>query len=88
VPAGHPAVRAGIAAHRAALGDDPLVSRWTFSTNGVAIKGLHDVPCVGFGPGEERFAHACNERVPAADVVKACAFYAAFPRAYLETDKR
>jgi putative selenium metabolism hydrolase len=88
VPEEHAAVRAGVAAHLAALGAEPTVSRWTFSTNGVAIKGLHDVPCVGFGPGEERLAHARDEYVPVDDVVKACAFYAAFPAAYLHTEPR
>ncbi|MBU0743561.1 YgeY family selenium metabolism-linked hydrolase [bacterium] len=88
VPESHPAVQAGIAAHRDALGAAPTVSCWTFSTNGVAIKGLHDVPCVGFGPGEERLAHAPNEYVPVEDVVKACAFYAAYPRAFINTDQR
>ncbi len=87
MPEEHPAVQAGVAAHLAALGAEPTVSCWTFSTNGVSIKGLHDVPCIGFGPGEERFAHARDEYVPVEDVVKACAFYTAFPRAFLMTDK-
>ena len=82
LPEDHPAVRAGVKAHGALFGEDPVVSRWTFSTNGVAIKGLHDVPCVGFGPGEERLAHAPNEYVPVEDVVRACAFYTAFPEAF------
>jgi acetylornithine deacetylase/succinyl-diaminopimelate desuccinylase-like protein len=41
------------------------------------------VPCLGFGPGREELAHARDEHVPVEDVVKACAFYAAFPAAYL-----
>ena len=88
VPEDHPAVRAGVAAHAEALGENPTVRCWTFSTNGVSIKGLHDVPCVGFGPGEERLAHASDEYVPVADVVKACAFYTAFPRAFIKTDPK
>lgn len=83
MPEEHPAVRAGVAAHAAVLGAEPTVSCWTFSTNGVAINGLHGVPCVGFGPGEERLAHAANEYVPVEDVVKACAFYTAFPGAFI-----
>ncbi len=54
----------------------------------MSINGLHDVPCVGFGPGEERLAHAPNEYVPVEDVVKACAFYTAFPGAFIATDKK
>lgn len=83
VPADHPAVRAGEAAHAGLFGHPPAVGRWTFSTNGVAIRGLHGVPCIGFGPGREEQAHAPDEYVPIDDVVAACAFYAAFPDAYL-----
>jgi acetylornithine deacetylase/succinyl-diaminopimelate desuccinylase-like protein len=49
----------------------------------VAINGLHGVPCLGFGPGDEKLAHARDEFVPVDEVVKACAFYATFPAAYL-----
>jgi putative selenium metabolism hydrolase len=82
MPEDHASVQAGAAAFRSLFGNDPEITCWTFSTNGVTIKGLHDVPCIGFGPGEERLAHAPNEYVPADDVVKACAFYAAFPGFY------
>jgi acetylornithine deacetylase/succinyl-diaminopimelate desuccinylase-like protein len=76
---GHAALQAAAQAFRAVSGADPEVSRWTFSTNGVAITGLHGVPCFGFGPGLEGNAHSANEFVPVEDVLKACAFYAAVP---------
>ncbi len=82
MPETHPAVRAGVAAHAGLFGRDPVVSRWTFSTNGVAIAGMHGVPCVGFGPGQEAQAHAPDEHVPIDDLVAASAFYAAFPDAF------
>ncbi len=84
----HPAVRAGVAAHAAVHGRTPQVGRWTFSTNGVAINGLHGVPCVGFGPGQEAQAHAPDEHVPVDDLVAACAFYAAFPDAFVAAAPR
>ncbi len=87
MPADHPAVRAGVVAHAGVFGAPPVVSRWTFSTNGVAINGLHGVPCVGFGPGQEALAHAPNEYVPVDDVVRACAFYTAFPQSFLNIDR-
>jgi len=76
---GHPALAAAGRAYTLATGRAPEVSRWTFSTNGVAIMGLHGVPCFGFGPGQEDVAHTANEYVPVEDVVTACAFYAALP---------
>ena len=75
----HPALAAAGRAYTRVTGRQPEVSRWTFSTNGVAIMGLHGVPCFGFGPGQEEVAHSANEFVPVEDVLIACAFYAALP---------
>ena len=77
--ADHPALAAAERAAHAVMGTAPEISRWTFSTNGVAITGLHGVPCFGFGPGQEDNAHSANEFVPVADVLAACSFYAALP---------
>jgi len=76
---GHPALAAAGRAFRQVTGRVPEISRWTFSTNGVAIMGLHGIPCFGFGPGQEDIAHSANEFVPVQDVLTACAFYAALP---------
>ena len=76
---GHPALAAAGRAFTQVTGRAPEISRWTFSTNGVAIMGLHGVPCFGFGPGQEDLAHSANEFVPVQDVLTACAFYAALP---------
>lgn len=40
----------------------PVVDKWTFSTNGVSIMGRHGIPVIGFGPGKEAEAHAPNEK--------------------------
>lgn len=88
MPEDHPAVLAGKTAHRDLFGEDPEVSRWIFSTNGVAINGLHGIPCVGFGPGDEALAHAPDEHVPISHLVNACAFYAAFPAAWRDETPR
>ena len=79
LPEDHPFLAAARTAHTQVTGREAEVSRWTFSTNGVTIMGLHGVPCFGFGPGQEEMAHMANEYVPADDVVTACAFYAALP---------
>lgn len=55
----------------------PLVDKWTFSTNGVTICGVHNIPVIGFGPGNEKEAHAPNEFVEIDQLVAASAFYAA-----------
>jgi len=79
----HPALNAAERAYKGVTDREPEVSRWTFSTNGVAIMGLHGIPCFGFGPGQEDVAHSANEYVPVEDVLTACAFYAAFPQELL-----
>ncbi len=61
------------------FGEAPEVGRWVFSTNGVAVMGMHGIPCIGFGPGNEVFAHMATEQIPVEHLVKAAAWYAAFP---------
>ncbi|MBN1640347.1 MAG: YgeY family selenium metabolism-linked hydrolase [Anaerolineae bacterium] len=75
----HPLVRAGVETYSALYGAPPRVDKWTFSTNGVAICGKHGIPCIGFGPGNEVYAHAPNEATPIDHLVKASAFYALLP---------
>ena len=80
----HPACQTLVVCHRSLFGEDPIVDKWTFSTNGVAITGMSGIPCVGFGPGHEDQAHAPNERTWKSELVTAAAMYAAVPRLYLE----
>ena len=63
----------------------PLIDKWTFSTNGVIISGMHGIPCIGMGPGNEVLAHAKNENCPIEHLSAATAFYAALI-AHLGTD--
>jgi putative selenium metabolism hydrolase len=77
-PKEHPAAQAVIMAHKELYGD-PVVGKWTFSTNGVSIMGRHNIPCVGFGPGKESQAHAPDEITWKDDLVKCAAVYAAVP---------
>lgn len=60
------------------LSRKPLVDKWHFSTNGVAIAGMNGIPCIGLGPGNEVYAHAVDEATPVAHLREAAAFYAAF----------
>ncbi|MBI5863303.1 MAG: YgeY family selenium metabolism-linked hydrolase [Planctomycetes bacterium] len=77
-----PQVRAAVRTYESLWRKKPRVGRWTFSTNGVAIAGMHKIPTVGFGPAPESVAHTVNDSVPAEHLVKCAAFYAAFPSAY------
>ena len=58
-----PYLKDAIAAYHGALCKAPVVDKWTFSTNGIAIAGMAGIPCTGLGPGNEVYAHA-NEACP------------------------
>jgi putative selenium metabolism hydrolase len=73
-----PAIEVAIEAYRNAFNTHADLGHWTFSTNGVATAGIHNIPTVGFGPGHEKWAHAPNERVDVEHVVRAAAFYMSF----------
>ena len=79
VPVKHELVRTGVNAYKKLFGKEPLVDKWTFSTNGIMTCGVYGIPTIGFGPGNEVLAHAPDEKVPVSDLVAASAFYAAFP---------
>lgn len=74
----HPLVEKGADAYKNLFGENPVIDKWTFSTNGVTINGYYKIPAIGFGPGNEVLAHAPNEKVPVEHLVKASAFYAMF----------
>ena len=80
----HKVTRASADTYRKLFNQEPRVDKWTFSTNGVSIMGMHGIPCIGFGPGKEAQAHAPNEKTWKADLVRCAAFYAALPLIYLE----
>ncbi len=75
---GEHVVQAGVKAFEGLFNKKPLIDKWTFSTNGIATNGMYKIPTIGFGPGNEVFAHAPNEKVPVSDLVAASAFYAAY----------
>lgn len=76
----HWLVKAGLEAGKYALGRKPILTRWTFSTNGVASAGRLKIPTIGFGPGKEELAHTVKEYVEIEDMVKASVFYATLPK--------
>lgn len=76
----HPVTRSMVEAFRGVLEREPVVDKWTFSTNGVAIMGLLGIPCIGFGPGHEDQAHAPDEVTWKSELVDCAGVYAALPR--------
>ena len=74
----HPVIQTGVKTFKELFNQEPVVDKWTFSTNAVTINGIYDIPVIGFGPGNEELAHAPNEKVLIEHLVKASAFYAMF----------
>lgn len=83
----HHGVKAMAEAYRDLFQEEPIIDKWTFSTNGVSIMGRNRIPCIGFGPGNEIHAHTVNDQVPIKDLLHAAALYALFPM-YLSFHKK
>jgi len=75
----HVIVTSGVDAYKNLYNKEPVVDKWTFSTNGVATTGRHKIPAIGFGPGDEEQAHAPNEITRVEDLEICSAFYAMLP---------
>ncbi|MGM0436317.1 MAG: YgeY family selenium metabolism-linked hydrolase [Bacillota bacterium] len=80
----HIATQTLVESYKGLFNKEPLVDKWTFSTNAVSIMGRYDIPCIGFGPGFEEQAHAPNEITKKDHLVKAAAMYAAIPKIYMK----
>jgi putative selenium metabolism hydrolase len=82
----HLLVQAGIATFETCYGHPAKTSKWIFSTNATYWMGKAGIPAIGFGPGEEHWAHTALDQVPAAEVVQCADFYAMLPL-FLEGDR-
>ncbi len=78
----HPIVQAGQATRRLLGWPEAPTGKWDFSTNGTYWAGVAGIPTIGFGPGDEIYAHTVLDQVPLEDVVQAAGFYALFPAVY------
>jgi succinyl-diaminopimelate desuccinylase len=65
-----PMLAAARSALETAFGHPVPVGRWTFATDGGHLFAA-GIPCIGFGPGDERLAHTNRERVPISDLPQA-----------------
>jgi putative selenium metabolism hydrolase len=71
-----PLVQATVRSVRQTLGYRPRLGRWAFSTDGTYTAGVANIPTVGFGPGEEQYAHTQEEQIRLNDVIDAARVYA------------
>jgi putative selenium metabolism hydrolase len=76
----HRLTQAGQRTIEALWGETRALGTWDFSTNGTYWAGKAGIPSIGFGPGDEKFAHTNLEQVPLDEVVAATEFYALFPK--------
>ena len=76
----HRLTQAGQRTIEALWGETRALGTWDFSTNGTYWAGKAGIPSIGFGPGDEKFAHTNLEQVPMDEVVAATEFYALFPK--------
>ncbi len=84
LPENHVVCQSTVETYKALFNEEPIVDKWTFSTNAVSIMGRYQIPCIGFGPGDEVEAHAPNEKTYKEHLVKACAMYALIPKMYMK----
>ena len=60
-----------------ALGRSIPLSKWSFSTDGTYTAGVEKIPTIGFGPGEEKFAHTPEDQVKKSDILESLKGYVA-----------
>lgn len=84
LPEEHPLVQGVAEAAATVRGKQPAISRWFFSTNGVASMGRLGIPTVGFAPGKEELAHTTQEWIAVEDLVRATAVYSLIPEILAE----
>ncbi len=76
IPQTHPLVQAGLRAAEKVLGFRPPLGCWKFSTDGVYTMGEAGIPTIGFGPGDEQWAHSPDERIRIDELFAAAEVYA------------
>ncbi len=75
----HPLVQAGQRAIEMLWHERRPSGKWNFSTNGIYWAGKAGIPSIGFGPGDEIYAHSTLDQNKLDHVVQATEFYAMLP---------
>jgi putative selenium metabolism hydrolase len=76
----HPLVQVGEETIKTLWHEDRITGKWEFSTNGTYWAGKEHIPSIGFGPGDEIYAHTIEEQNSLHDIVQAAEWYALFPK--------
>jgi len=76
MPESHELVQTCVRTIERELGYRPKIGRWDFSTDGVYSAGVAGIPTIGFGPGEEKYAHTSEEQVRVRHLANAARVYA------------
>jgi acetylornithine deacetylase/succinyl-diaminopimelate desuccinylase-like protein len=84
MPEDHEIIQKGVYVFSSLFKTQPEIGKWLFSTNAISIKGIYDIPVIGFGPGNEAMAHSPNEKILIDDLVKASVFYAAYALSFTD----
>lgn len=80
----HILVQSAIETYKEIFKSEPEIGKWTFSTNGIATMGKFGIPTVGFGPGNEIYAHSPKDQMPVNHLIEACKFYSFLPQVLLK----
>ncbi|MFW9855513.1 MAG: YgeY family selenium metabolism-linked hydrolase [Candidatus Thorarchaeota archaeon] len=83
----HPLVQSAIKAYKNQFNKEPRLGYWPFSTNGAATKGLFDIPTIGFGPGNQKYAHTTDDQVPIDHLLRAVEYYSAFAMSWKKGER-
>ncbi len=71
----HPLMQSSLRAYQSTFCEDPPPPGfWDFSTNAVGLM-RHNIPCIGFGPGDPKQAHMRDERCELDQITGAYSFY-------------
>jgi len=71
------AVRLMMRARKEVLGNEAKPRSWRFGVDGTFLHAA-GMPCVGLGPGIEKYAHTPQDHLPVDQLIKACEIYARF----------
>ncbi len=66
--------KAVLKARKNVMGDEGQVSTWIFGTDGAYI-AQKDISCIGFGPGDEQFAHTPQDHISLEHLITAAKVY-------------